>query len=220
MYVFLVPFLALLWLWKKRHVLNPPQARSELFAQRIRVEDPATQSSRFLWRPYRPSLYYWETVELCRKLLQASVLQFVYPGTLNQCIYLMSITAAIVVLLYLAKPYEDIVDTHLAMLAQYGVLFIAFLSLLQRFNNFNMYFDDNAIFALMTFTFFIVPLVGFLRILTSRASIWREKCMACSGILTGGFGASVGITAAVAAATQVGADAAAGGTTNNAVQLW
>ena len=64
-------------LWRSRHGINPPSAKSEADAITTRSADPEIAPFRELFSPYRPHLYLFEVVEMYRRLIMTGALVFV-----------------------------------------------------------------------------------------------------------------------------------------------
>ena len=60
----LAPVVWLVLLFRCKEHLDPPGAADDRQAVRIRDVDPSLTSLRFLFNTYRPSMFYWEAVEM------------------------------------------------------------------------------------------------------------------------------------------------------------
>jgi len=91
-------FLALLW--AHRDSLDTPKTRLWL---------------GFLYNKYRVDKWYWEEVELFRKLLLMTAVTFVTPGEDTQMLAAMAICFMFLVLIAYNEPYRNATDTIVAL---------------------------------------------------------------------------------------------------------
>lgn len=98
--------------------------------------DEALALSRigFLLMGYRQQAWYWEIVELCRRLLLTAVLALVRPGTLSQVVFSVMLTFAGAILFSLARPYAQTAANRLAVWAEADLFLLAFIALLLKAN--------------------------------------------------------------------------------------
>jgi hypothetical protein len=61
----------------------------------------------FLFQSYRPGVWYFEVVEIIRKLIMASVLIFVYEGTASQIVTGFMVTLVALLLSLWLRPFND-----------------------------------------------------------------------------------------------------------------
>lgn len=60
-----IPLVWFIMLYRARGRLNPPtSSRDANWVLWMRERDPALAPLRFLYQPYRPHFYYWESLEL------------------------------------------------------------------------------------------------------------------------------------------------------------
>jgi hypothetical protein len=83
-----------------------------------------------LFLSYEPQFYWWEVLELFRKLLLTGLIIFVMPETPTQLAVGCLITLAFMVLYSYAQPYEDILDDVLQLFCQLAIFSNYFSGLL------------------------------------------------------------------------------------------
>lgn len=74
-------------------------------ADREGVSDVAPTSG--LWKPYRPSVFYYEVVECIRRFMLAGVVVFIYPNTAAQIAVTLLMAFFFVVLSEALAPYAS-----------------------------------------------------------------------------------------------------------------
>jgi hypothetical protein len=85
---------------------------------------------KFLYQDYKPQYYWWEGLEIVRKLLLTGVLVQFKKGSLVQTIMAMVIIVVHLVLLALFKPYKKARDGAIALFVYAMLLAVFFASLL------------------------------------------------------------------------------------------
>ncbi|CAM9929388.1 unnamed protein product, partial [Phaeothamnion confervicola] len=97
-----------------------------------RLRDPKLATSRFLWRPYRAPLFYWEVVECGRRLLLTGVLAFILPGSPGQSA-VACLLAVVTLAVYAAFwPLEDRLDGYAYVLSCFTIFAVMFLGLVME----------------------------------------------------------------------------------------
>ena len=80
-------------LYGQRAKLNPQHAVLGIMpgypgfegaVRHVRSKDVELQSTVFLWGSYEPRVYYWEVLEMLRKMLMTGAIVFMSPGTPTQ----------------------------------------------------------------------------------------------------------------------------------------
>ncbi|CAM9675597.1 unnamed protein product, partial [Laminaria digitata] len=97
-----------------------------------RAKDPDLQPTRFLWEPYEPNNYYYETVECGRRCLLTGALVFVLPNTAGQvagaCVFaFMSLLA-----FELLRPHLSTTDAWMYRTGCIVIFFSNFLALMAK----------------------------------------------------------------------------------------
>lgn len=97
---------------------------------RHRDESWAAIGSLPLHANFTPDLAYYEVFELLRKTLLIAVVQFVFPNTSTQCIYLLAVDMSALLVLSISRPYLADPDDFLSgvlILIECILFFVAFL---------------------------------------------------------------------------------------------
>ena len=95
-----LPSIFLTMLWCNRATLDTERTRAWL---------------GFLYVKYRREKWFWEEIELLRKLVLTSMVVLVRPGSILQIVAAMSVTFIWLVLLAINKPYRNQSDTYVAL---------------------------------------------------------------------------------------------------------
>ncbi|CAN0034765.1 unnamed protein product, partial [Scytosiphon promiscuus] len=103
-------------LFKDREVLKQDTAQREGI--------PRVSPTSDLWKPYKPSAFYYEVVECGRRLLLAGVVVFIYPGTAAQIAITLMMSFIFAILSEGVRPYASRWDTWLSRLG-HGVVFVS-----------------------------------------------------------------------------------------------
>eukprot|EP00935_MAST-01C_sp_MAST-1C-sp1_P002074 g2074.t1 len=83
-----------------------------------------------LYLNYEPQFFWWESLELVRKLILTGAIIFIMPETPTQLAAGCLITLSFMVLYSYAQPYEDLVDDVLQLLCQIAIFTNYFFGLL------------------------------------------------------------------------------------------
>ena len=87
----------------------------------------------FLVRSYEPECYWFEPVDLVRKLTLATVVAFFFDGEPAQIVITIVLCFALVGVLAYFTPFKDASNDRLAIVSQCSLYYIAFAALLSRF---------------------------------------------------------------------------------------
>eukprot|EP00752_Nemacystus_decipiens_P009937 g8861.t1 len=97
-----------------------------------REESARVASTSDLWKPYRPSVFYYEVIECGRRVLLAGVVVFIYPNTAAQ----IAITLMIAVFFWLVSeaqsPYESRWDTWISRMGHAVIAVSMYVALLLK----------------------------------------------------------------------------------------
>jgi len=103
-----------------RDRINPPAADSEFQAIRMRSEDSTLTHIRPMYAIYRPSMWYFEIIDVCRRIIMIGVLIFEDDLALRAAIG--SIIAIVVAVAYReAEPYSSSTVNSLSTMATWLV---------------------------------------------------------------------------------------------------
>ena len=96
-----IPTLFALLLFRNRKALVDTSLRND-------TRDLLQQSTSNLWKPYKPSAFYYEVVECGRRVILTGVVVFIYPNTAAQ----IAVTLAIAFIFALTSERLDPYDSH------------------------------------------------------------------------------------------------------------
>lgn len=100
----------------------PPTPEEELAEDRV----------GFLFESYHVECYYWEIIELLRRLLLTAVMSLVSPGSGAQVVMGLLIAFAAVVLYSRRKPYAETSINRLSFVAQVNIFLLLLVALLLK----------------------------------------------------------------------------------------
>ena len=97
--------------------------------------EPTTlsRSVSFLTAEYDPAFFFWELVEVLKKLLLVGVMSVVLPGEVNQLIGGFVIVLCFLVALLVAKPFQRAEDNVIALASNFGLALFFFFSLILKY---------------------------------------------------------------------------------------
>ncbi len=111
-------------LFRYRKVLKKDRAARE------ECPDVATISD--LWRPYKPSAFYYEVIECGRRILLAGVVVFIEPNTSAQIAVTLAMAFVFVVISEALAPYASLWDTWLSRTGHAVVFASMYVALLLK----------------------------------------------------------------------------------------
>eukprot|EP00322_Chrysochromulina_rotalis_P031368 CAMPEP_0115875040 /NCGR_PEP_ID=MMETSP0287-20121206/24876_1 /TAXON_ID=412157 /ORGANISM="Chrysochromulina rotalis, Strain UIO044" /LENGTH=901 /DNA_ID=CAMNT_0003330259 /DNA_START=255 /DNA_END=2960 /DNA_ORIENTATION=- len=125
--------IGLIFLWP---VGVPCLFLSLLIGSRRRAESRLSKAVAFLHSEYRPELFYWELVELGRKLfLTGFVFLIPQKDSIIRLVIAILISVGHVLLLRATAPYRQVSTTFVATATSLTLLSVLFVALLIRMNN-------------------------------------------------------------------------------------
>ena len=115
-------------------VLVPALYASLLFICRRSLSgmESATELSRalvFLTKDYRPDRFFWELVEVARKITITGFLALIDPGSLLQLYLAVGLALCILILQLYASPYASVSDNFLSMISASALVLTLLASL-------------------------------------------------------------------------------------------
>lgn len=111
-------------LFRDRGVLKQDAARRNGVSRATSVSD--------LWRPYKPSAFYYEVVECARRVLLAGVVVFIYPGSTAQIAITLMMSFVFAILSECLAPFASRWDTWLSRIAHAVVFVSMYVALLRK----------------------------------------------------------------------------------------
>jgi hypothetical protein len=130
-YVVGVPSVSWYLLFTVREHINPP-APTHALALALREDDLRIAHLRFLWIQMKPNRWWYETVDMLRRLLLSSAYVFLDRGSANQMICQVALAMIFLVILNAVRPYEQASNAVLAVATQYVILCVSMISLVLR----------------------------------------------------------------------------------------
>lgn len=116
------PSFFFIMLWLKRNELYEDKAKH--------IPDAEVENELgFLYAGYESDFYWWECVELLRKLALTSLITFVAPGTSSQLFSAVILAQVFIVLYARFQPYESDSDDSLQLCSQLHIWFTALAAL-------------------------------------------------------------------------------------------
>eukprot|EP00903_Cladosiphon_okamuranus_P013951 g12975.t1 len=131
-------------LFRDRDVLKRDQVDRE--------ETARTRSISDLWKPYRPSVFYYEVIECGRRVLLAGVVVFIYPNTAAQIAATLVIAFLFVVVSEALAPYASRWDTWLNRMGHAVVYMSMFVALLLKVDVSDERADSQQVFEVVLVT--------------------------------------------------------------------
>lgn len=122
-----IPALFLLWLVRNRMYLKMPDRQTVAHLQ------PFCS----FWGTYRPSRYYYEVVECCRRIALTMASVFLVPNSVNQIAVVLSLAAVFVIVSEAMSPFENSTDMSLYRWGNGIVVASMFVALLVKANESN-----------------------------------------------------------------------------------
>jgi hypothetical protein len=128
-------------------------------------QEVALTKAGFLFGAYKPEYYFWEVVELLRKLALTSILALISPGTAGQVVVGLLLSFVMLLLTLRCKPYARPLLNNVNALAQLTLFLILLVALLLKVNLDN---DSTASFftgivSFLTIAPIFIPLAIFVR---------------------------------------------------------
>lgn len=125
-------------LFRDRDVLKNDPAHRE--------DNPRVATTSDLWKPYRPTAFYYEVVECGRRLLLTGVVVFIYPGTAAQIAVTLLMAFVFVVLAEVLAPYASAWDAWLSRIGHAIVFVSMYVALLLKVDVSNERADSQKVF--------------------------------------------------------------------------
>ncbi|KAG5181611.1 hypothetical protein JKP88DRAFT_263559 [Tribonema minus] len=86
--------------------------------------------TKFLWTPYKKTVYFWELIECARRLLLSGFLVFIFPGTPAQSAVACTLALITIVVYGELAPHKDSTDHRVYVLGSIIIFFSMFSALL------------------------------------------------------------------------------------------
>ncbi|CAM9683378.1 unnamed protein product, partial [Choristocarpus tenellus] len=85
--------------------------RKDLMSKKSREGNPHLQPFVDLWKQYKPNRFYFELVDLCRRVVLTGIVVFIYPGTAAQIAITFMLALWFLWLTEILNPYRKHQDT-------------------------------------------------------------------------------------------------------------
>jgi len=118
----LVPLIWLTILYRKRHRLNPSNAVDMSHALRLQRADKGLNASSFLWEEYQPQFYYWEGVEIYRRVFFVCIVPLISPSPSRKAAFGLFAAICSAVSFRELEPFRVPIANLLSHVAQYVIM--------------------------------------------------------------------------------------------------
>jgi len=136
----------------------------DVLYDRVTGEASGVAAKKFggMYSMYEPQYYYWEVVELYRKLFLCGVLQFVQPGSGTQIVICIAFTTIYASIFSYCSPLKERSDVLLEVCSELEIFSVAFAALLLKLNLTKEEKHDEAAFDAVLVALMLLPLLMFL----------------------------------------------------------
>ena len=111
-----------------------------------REETARISSTSDLWKPYRPSVFYYEVIECGRRVLLAGIVVFIYPNTAAQIAITLMIAVVFAIVSEALSPYESGWDTWISRMGHAVIAVSMYVALLLKVDVSNERDDSQKLF--------------------------------------------------------------------------
>eukprot|EP00903_Cladosiphon_okamuranus_P017273 g15917.t1 len=133
-------------------------------------------STSDLWKPYRPSVFYYEVIECCRRILLAGVVAFIYPNTAAQIAITLMMAVVFAMLSEALAPYASRWDTWINRTGHAVVTSSMYVALLLKVDVSNERADSQKTFeAVLVAAHACMLLVILVESVVQAISMWVEN---------------------------------------------
>eukprot|EP00903_Cladosiphon_okamuranus_P016020 g14792.t1 len=155
-------------LFRDRDVLKRDQTDRERLARLTSTSD--------LWKPYRPSVFYYEVIECCRRVLLAGVVVFIHPNTAAQIAVTLVMAVVFAMLSEGLAPYVSRWDMWINRMGHAVVTMSMYVALLLKVDVSNERAGSQRIFeAVLIAAHASMLLVVLIEAVMQAISVWSEK---------------------------------------------
>ena len=95
-------------------------------------DTPATRALSFLHAPYKPEFWFFEAIEMGRKLFLVGFVVFFPPGSLLQLVWALNIAISTMAIKVHVRPFRYPVLSYLSLVASLATIFILLMCLVLR----------------------------------------------------------------------------------------
>jgi hypothetical protein len=158
---------------------QPPKSNIAVYSDsRDKDGNSHLKLTKFLWKSYKPTLYYWEVVECMRRLLLTGLVVFIVPGTSAQAAISCVMAVLSMVLVLCVQPHADLADAHIYTVGALITFLSMFLSLALKVNirtetDFNQ--DAFAVVLVVMNVAMLLAAIVQIRLVMKRAFLQKES---------------------------------------------
>lgn len=135
-----------------------------------------TTSTSDLWKPYKPSVFYYKMIECCRRILLAGVVVFIYPNTAAQVAVTLLMAVMFAMLSEGLAPYASRWDTWISRMGHAVVTTSMYVALLLKVDVSSERADSQKTFGAAVVAAHAAMLVVIMvEALVQAVSLWVEK---------------------------------------------
>ena len=133
-------------------------------------------STSDLWKPYRPSVFYYEVIECCRRILLAGVVVFIYPNTAAQIAITLMMAVVFAMVSEGLAPYASRWDTWINRMGHAVVTMSMYVALLLKVDVSNERAGSQRTFeAVLVAVHACMLLMVVVEAVVQAISLWAEK---------------------------------------------
>ena len=110
------------------------------------------QSTSSLWKPYKPSVFYYEVVECARRLMLAGVVVFIYPNTAAQIAVTLMIAFIFACASERLDPYDSPWDGWVSRMGHIMIVLTMVVALLTKVDTSNEDLQSQNVYAVVLVT--------------------------------------------------------------------
>ena len=122
-YPICVPCAYLFLFWKVRHAVWLEETEPSELASAI----------RFLTGEYQKAYFFWELIDVLKKLVLVGFMSLVMPGSISQLMVAFVIVLTFLVILMVAQPYKRVEDNVIGLASGFCLVMLFFFSLILKY---------------------------------------------------------------------------------------
>ena len=127
-----IPLAYIALLFPYRNILHPVGVDNKSVSRSQRFDDLKVLPFKFLWRDFRPHMYYYESIECIRRILLTGLLVFIRPGSSVQTIFAVLLAFICLVGFEVSRPHINPFDTWTYRMGTVIVFLTNYMGLLIR----------------------------------------------------------------------------------------
>ena len=133
-----------------------------------------------MWRRYESDFFWWELVEIVRKLVLTLILVLFMEGSASQIVFTMLVSFVALLLLAAYRPYRADDDDSTAIVAQVGLVLTTFANLLLKVDvTGEDGWDRQAFDAVLVMTIIFVPLFAIAEVIREYFLLKQRRPACC-----------------------------------------